>query len=138
MKNVVWVFFLVLGVFSCKEKQLTPEEIQPLVGKWRVTAIERADKKEWEYVTQSGQHQFEIRYDGVVLDSKGLSTCCGPLYLTINGKKFSIVPKETVPDNPICALINCVYCETWNMDLQDNVLTISYCNGLARVRYVKI
>lgn len=138
MKNIVWIFFLVLGIFSCKEKHLSPEDIKPLVGKWQATAIERAEKKEWEYITQNGQNHLEIRYDGVILDANGLPMCCSPRYLNLNGKRFSIVPKERVPDNSICALVNCAYCETWNMDLQNDVLTVSHCKGLGRVRYIKI
>ena len=74
MKNILLVF-LFIGFFSCKEKELTPEDIKPLVGKWQITATQPAGSTEWEYVTQSGEHQFEIRYDGVILDANGLHAC---------------------------------------------------------------
>lgn len=137
MRNILLVLFLA-GLFSCKEKQLSPEELQPLVGKWRVTAIQPAGKTEWEFVTQSGQHQFEIRYDGVILGPDGLPICCGPKYLKVNGKVFTIVPKEGLPDNPLCALVNCVGCDTLDMDLQGDVLTTNTCNGSGRSRYERI
>ncbi len=136
MKNIL-LLFLFIGFFSCKEKELTPEDIKPLVGNWRITATQPAGKNEWEYVTQSSQHQFEIRYDGVILDPNGLPACCGPKFLNVNGKRFTIVPKESLPDNPVCALVNCAACETWHMDLKEDVLTISYCNGLGRSRFAK-
>lgn len=137
MKNIVWLLLFV-GLFSCKEKQLTPEDIKPLVGKWRLTAVQPVGKNEWEFVTQSGQHQFEIRYDGVVLYPDGLPMCCGPKYLKVNGKVFTIVPKEGLPNNPLCALVNCVGCETLDMDLQGEVLITGTCNGSGRSQFEKI
>jgi hypothetical protein len=137
MKNSL-LLLLFVSLFSCKEKQLTPEDIKPSVGKWRLTAVQPVGKNEWELVTQSGQHQFEIRYDGVILDATGLPQCCGPKFLKVNGKLFTIEPKESLPNNPLCAFVSCAFCETWEMDLQENILIINYCQGLGRSRYEKI
>lgn len=138
MKSILLLFLLVF-VSSCKEKYLITEDIQPLVGKWRLVAVESVGKNEWQYVTQNKEYEFEIRYDGVVLWPNGLPACCAPNKLDINGKTFKIVPKSRLPENPQCALVNCVYCETWYMDLQDDLLTIRYCNGgVGRARYTKI
>lgn len=136
MKNIL-LLLLFVSSFSCKEKQLTPEELQPLVGKWRLSAVQQ-EGKDWEVVTQSGQHQFEIRYDGVILDSNGLPNCCSPKSLKVNGKLFPIEPKESLPNNPTCALVNCFACETWDIDLQGNTLVLSSCLGANRSRYEKL
>lgn len=138
MKNIL-LLILFIACFSCKDKYLTPEIVQPLVGKWRVVAVEPVGKNEWQYVTQNREYEFEIRYDGVVLWPNGLPACCAPNKLNINGKTFKIEPQSRLPENPQCSLVNCVYCETWYMDLQDDVLTIRYCNGgVGRARYTKI
>jgi hypothetical protein len=136
MKKLILVLFLV-GLFGCKEKQLSPEELQPLVGKWRLSAVQPTGKN-WEYVTQSGQYQFEIRYDGVILDANGLPACCAPKSLKVNGKLFTIEPKESLPNNPLCALVSCAACETWDIDLQNDTLIVSYCEGSGRNRFVRM
>ncbi|NBB18089.1 hypothetical protein GVN20_01870 [Runella sp. CRIBMP] len=137
MKNLLLLVFLV-GMVGCREKALSPEELQPLVGKWRLSAVQPTGKNEWEDVTQSSQYQFEIRYDGVILDQNSLPACCAPKYLSVNGKTFTIVPKESLPNNPQCALVSCLACDTWNMDLQGDKLIVSYCEGSGRNRFVKL
>lgn len=136
MKKLILVLFLV-SLLGCKEKSLSPEELQPLVGKWRLSAVQ-PNGKDWEFVTQSGQHQFEIRYDGVILDSNGLPACCSPKSLKVNGKLFTIEPKESLPNNPQCALVNCIACEIWDIDLQGNTFILSSCLGNNRNRFEKI
>jgi hypothetical protein len=138
MKN-----FLLLLVFvslaGCKERDLSPEEIQPLVGKWRLDAVEPAeDVKRWEIVPPKNAYLFEIRYDGVILDANGLPACCAPKYLKKGKKVFLIEPKEALPQNPQCALVSCLACDTWNMDLQGDTLIVSYCSGSGRNRFVRM
>ncbi|MBB3838621.1 hypothetical protein FHS57_002627 [Runella defluvii] len=139
MKNVGWVFFLVLGVFSCKEKQLTPEEIQPLVGKWKLDAIEPAgDVRKWESVASKDGYVFEIRYDGVILDANGLPACCVPSYLVYQGNKFTIEPKEKLAPNPSCALVLCMACDTWYLELENGQLITNACNSGGRNRFTRL
>ena len=139
MKNVVWVFFLVLGIFSCKEKQLTPEEIQPLVGKWKLDAIEQAgDAKKWESITSKDGYVFEIRYDGVILDANGLPACCVPSYLVYQGNKFTIEPKAKLAPNPSCALVFCNACDTWYLEIENGQLITNLCNSGGRNRFTRL
>lgn len=139
MKNVVWIFFLVLGIFSCKEKQLTPEEIQPLVGKWKLDAIEPAgDTKKWESVASKDGYIFEIRYDGVILDANGLPACCVPSYLIYQGNKFTIEPKEKLAPNPTCALVLCLACDTWYLEIENGQLITNACNSGGRNRFTRM
>lgn len=139
MKNVVWIFFLVLGIFSCKEKQLTPEKIQPWVGRWKLNAIEPAgDVKKWEPVASKDGYVFEIRYDGVILDASSLPACCAPKYLVYQGKKFTIEPKEKLAPNPTCALVLCLACDTWYLELENDQLITNLCNLGGRNRYTRL
>ncbi|HAK76023.1 MAG TPA: hypothetical protein DCR35_14970 [Runella sp.] len=139
MKNVVWIFFLLVGIFSCKEKQLTPEEIQPLVGKWKLDAIEPAgDVKKWEPVASKDGYVFEIRYDGVILDANGLPACCVPSYLVYQGNKFTIEPKEKLAPNPSCALVLCMACDTWYLELENGQLVTNACNSGGRNRFTRL
>ena len=139
MKNVVWIFFLVLGIFSCKEKQLTPEEIQPLVGRWKLNAIEPAgDVKKWEPVASKDGYVFEIRYDGVILDANGLPACCAPKYLMFQGNKFTIEPKDPLATNPMCALVLCFACDTWYLELENGQLITNLCNSGGRNRFTRL
>lgn len=140
MKNVVWIFFLLVGIFSCKEKQLTPEEIQPLVGKWKLDAIEPAgDVKKWEPVASKDGYVFEIRYDGVILDANGLPACCVPSYLVYQGNKFTIEPKEKLAPNPSCALVLCMACDTWYLEIENGqLITNASCNSGGRNRFTRL
>lgn len=137
MKHIVLVLFLAVTV-GCKEKYLAPEDIQPLVGTWRLDAIEPAeDVKRWEIVPLKDAYSFKIRYDGVILDANGLPACCAPNYLKTDNKVFQIEPKEALPQNPQCALVLCLACDTWNMDVQGDTLIVSYCTS-GRNRFVRM
>lgn len=138
MKNLLLLVIFV-SLVGCNEKRLSPEDIQPLVGKWRLDAVENAnDGKGWETVPLKNAYYFEVRYDGVILDANGLPACCAPKYLNMNRKWFTIEPKETLPFNPECIAVSCLACDTWNLDLQGDTLIVSYCEGKGRNRFVRI
>lgn len=137
--KALWTLLFCLLLFSCNEKYLSPEEIQPLVGKWRLEAVEPAgDVKKWETVAPKDGYVFEIRYDGVILDANGLPACCTPKYLVFQEKKFSIEPKEPLASNGMCASVLCVACDTWYLELQDNKLIVNHCNLGGRNRFVRM
>ncbi len=137
IKNLLLLLIFV-SLVGCNEKHLSPEEIQPLVGKWRLDAVEPAEEvKRWETVPLKNAYYLEVRYDGVILDANGLPACCAPKYLKINQKQFTIEPKESLPTNPQCALVLCAACDTWNMDLQGDTLIVTYCEGSGRNRFVR-
>ncbi|AEI47597.1 hypothetical protein [Runella slithyformis] len=138
MRNILLVLFLTV-LFSCREKKLSPEDIQPLVGTWRLEAVEPAEEvNRWEIVPLQNAYYFKVRYDGVILDANGLPTCCAPKYLKTGKKVFLIEPKEAISQNPQCALVLCLACDTWNMDLQGDTLIVSYCEGNGRNRFVRM
>lgn len=129
---------LVLFFAGCKKEKLGPEEIKPLVGRWNLEAVEfKGPIKQWEPLPATQSDAFQIRYDGVVLTKDGLGTCCGPKSLTLNQKVFSIKPKEAIPRNPQCDLIDCLGCETFELELKNDTLIASSCFGSGRRRFVR-
>ncbi|MFN8345455.1 MAG: hypothetical protein U0X91_10650 [Spirosomataceae bacterium] len=138
MKNILLLLFL-MGLFSCKEQHLSPEEIQPLVGRWRLDAIDPSGQgSQWESVPLKNAYYFQVRYDGVILEDNGLPACCAPKYLKLNQKLFTIEPKEALTANPQCALVLCLACDTWNIELTGDTLIVSYCDVKGRNRFVRM
>ncbi|MFN3379164.1 MAG: hypothetical protein ACK41O_06885, partial [Runella zeae] len=66
----------------------------------------------------------------------GLPACCAPSSLLFNGQKFVIEPKESLPQNPRCALVLCMACDTWDMNLQNDTLIVRYCSSAGN-RFVR-
>lgn len=133
-------FFLFLSMVQCRDKNAGPETLQPLVAKWRLATYERVEngKKVWKEVDSQSPSFISFRFDGVVLDSKGLPYCCPPSALNINGKEFKIIPKATIPENPTCAYIDCIGCPTWEIELRDNDFILSLCSIGSRSKYVRV
>ncbi|WP_428655477.1 hypothetical protein [Runella sp.] len=137
--KIVQYFLLFLVTVSCREKTPTPPEtLAPLVGKWRLDAYERTEngKKVWKAVDPQSTSFLSFRFDGVVLDSKGLPSCCAPGSLTINGKEFKIIPQAALPENPSCAYIDCISCATMDIELTGDTFIQHSCFG-SRSRYVR-
>ena len=140
MKAKLLLFFLVTVIlWSCDEKRLAPDEIKPVVGKWVLNAVMQAgDAKPWEPIARKDATVFEIRYDGVILNANGLPACCVPKYLVYQGKKFTIEPKEKLASNPSCALVLCLACDTWYLELENDQLILNQCNSGGRNRYARL
>ena len=140
MKAKGLLFFLVTVIlWSCDEKRLAPDEIKPVVGKWMLNSVKQGgDAKQWELITPKDATVFEIRYDGVVLDADGLPACCAPKYLVYQGKKFTVEPKKKLAPNPSCALVLCLACDTWYLELENGQLITDLCNTGVRSRYTKL
>jgi hypothetical protein len=140
MKKLLLYFLLFLTTVGCREKTLSPEELQPLVDKWRYAAYEKIvnGNKVWQDTDSLSPSFISFRFDGVVLDSQGLPRCCAPSALNINGKKFEIIPKAEVPRNPTCDYIDCIMCSVWSIDLKGDTFFLENCvNGL-RYKYVRV
>lgn len=139
MKYLV-CFLLFLSMVQCRDKNAGPETLQPLVAKWRLAAYERVEngKKVWKEADQQSPSFISFRFDGVVLDGKGLPYCCPPTALNINGKEFKIIPKTAIPENPICAFVDCIGCPTWEIELTDDEFILSLCSIGSRSKYVRV
>ncbi len=133
-------FLLFLSMANCREKNAAPETLQPLVAKWRLVAYERTEngKKVWKEADPQYPSYLSFRFDGVVLDSKGLPYCCAPGALNINGKLFEIKPQANIPDNPTCALIDCIGCPIWDITLTGDEFILNLCGIGSVSKYVRI
>ena len=138
MKYLLY-FLLFLFMANCRDKNVAPEILQPLVGKWRLVAYERVENgsKVWKEVDPHSPSFVFFRFDGVVLDSKELPYCCPPSALNINGKKFEIVPKAVIPENPVCAYVDCIGCATWEIELTGDEFILQLC-GWSKSKYVRV
>lgn len=139
MKYLLYLL-LFLSMAQCRDKNVTPEILQPLVAKWRLVAYERVEngKKVWKEVDSQSPSFVSFRFDGVVLDSKNLPLCCPPTTLNINGKGFEIIPKLAIPENPVCALVDCIGCATWEITLTGDTFILGDCAITLKREYVRV
>jgi len=139
MKYLLY-FLLFLLMANCRDKNMARETLQPLVAKWRLAAYERVENgtKVWKEADLQSPSFIFFRFDGIVLDSRGLSLCCPPTALNINGKEFKIVPKATVPENPACAYIDCIGCANWEIKLTGDTFILDDCGISLKREYVRV
>ncbi|MPR33739.1 hypothetical protein [Salmonirosea aquatica] len=146
MKRYLYIFLLPLLLLNCKkESEPAPlPAIEEIVGKWRLDAVEKTvnGQKVWEQVSGPVPiftYYLVFRFDGVILGEKGLSWCCSPETLIVNGTSFKIKPKAKVPTNPQCAYVDCISCPSWDLEQRDNELILtSACEFLNyRHRYLR-
>ncbi|WP_221393325.1 hypothetical protein [Dyadobacter sp. NIV53] len=109
-----------------------------VAGTWRLIEIEKGGfgQKIWEVAAVNSAKNLVFREDGAILDSRNLSVCCGPTSLLINGDFFEIKPALAIAVNPLCAVVNCTSCPTWEIEWNKNQLIISYCDG-TREKYAR-
>ncbi|RDB05115.1 hypothetical protein DVG78_14630 [Runella aurantiaca] len=125
---------------QCRDKNVAPETLQPLVGKWRLVAYERIENgnKVWKEADPQSPSFLFFRFDGVVLDSKELPLCCPPNALNINGKEFTIIPKSALPENPTCAYVDCIGCALWEIKLTEDTFILDDCGISLKREYVRV
>ncbi len=137
MKQLLLLIAVLLMCISCKKDAPEPDpEVAWLVGNWQEIAREQTvdGELQWEAVQQGAFLTF--RFDGVLLNEKGLPACCGPTAFNINGVDYPIVPKAKIEENPACSLVDCFPCATWDLEQNGNELILSPCLG-PRTKYVK-
>ena len=137
-----YLLYLLLFLFmaNCRDKNVAPETLQPLVGKWRLVAYERMENgtKVWKEADPQSTLFVSFRFDGVVLDSKELTYCCPPSALNINGKEVKIIHKTALPENPTCAFIDCMGCPTWEIKLTGDTFILDSCFNSLKSKYVRV
>jgi len=145
MKLIIISVILSAILFGCKKSNPSSHDPDPaikmIVGKWKRVAYEKTvnGKKTWEEVDKDSQYNFMIfRYDGVILDSNGLPSCCAPAQYYVNGVVFKVVPKSEVPVNPSCAFVDCVGCASWNIEQTGNELILELCLNFPRSKFVRV
>lgn len=141
MKHIPVLFLLSILLFQCKkDKTEDPDpRIAKIVGKWRFDAreVEENGKKTWQLQSGVTSNYIIIRSDGVMLDADGLRLCCSPIAYNLNGAHFQIIPKTDVPYNPTCVSVDCVGCDTLQLDQIGNELVITSCLDERRTKYVR-
>jgi hypothetical protein len=141
MREILFLLVILMIFSACKKDGPDPApEIESIVGKWRLKALEKTEdgQKIWEEINIGAEPSYiSFRFDGVLLDHKGLPFCCQPDSLTLNGNPFKIVPKAKLPDNPVCSVINCATCPNWEIQQNGNEITIASCLNFVGRKYEK-
>lgn len=140
MKQLSFTLLMLFFLVACKEDSPKPEPaIQGIVGTWKHIAYERVVDGEKKWVPVDGEpYYMTFRSDGLILNAAGLPACCAPNAYYVNGELFQVTPKTTPPVNPQCALVDCVGCETWNIEQTANELIVTLCEPVAtRSKYVR-
>ena len=83
---------------GCKKDRPDPA-IESIVGKWHLDAYEKLvnGDKVWEKAKDNPPGYLSFRFDGIMLDSKDLPSCCAPAGYNLNGTFFKIKPKASLP-----------------------------------------
>ncbi|MCF2488496.1 hypothetical protein [Dyadobacter sp. CY347] len=109
-------------------------------GKWILTAVEKnaidGTKNVWEAIVPGKADTLIFRSDGVILDTDGKPRCCAPGTLIINGNVMPVKPQVALPPNPLCAVVNCISCPSWEIELSGSEMIVTPCNN-QRLKYVR-
>ena len=141
MKKMLFALMISLVLISCKKDDPEPEpEIAAIAHRWKLTAYEKIvdGKKIW--VPIDGEPDYiSFRFDGLILDSNGLPPCCSPRAYYLNGVLFEVKPKAEVPTNSYCISVDCIGCDTWDIEQTGNELIISLCEPFTdrRSKYIR-
>jgi hypothetical protein len=140
MKKLLFALMISLILVACKKNNREPEpEIAAIVNTWKQTAYEKTVNGAKIWVPVDGEpHYISFRFDGLILDSKGLPLCCAPKAYYVNGVLFKVQPKAEVPFNEQCALVDCIGCGAWDIEQTGNELILSYCEPIkTRSKYIR-
>ena len=146
MKRLLYITLSMLVFLACKKDSMdagiqSMGNFMSIQGKWYLSAIERTSidnaQRTWEPAAAANVDTLMFRTDGVMLDSSGQPACCAPGKLIINGNLLEVKPQTALPPNPLCALVNCPSCSSWDIEYLDNEMIITPCNNNPRRKYVR-
>lgn len=140
MKKLIPLFLLLFSLSDCKKKDPEPDPVlKGIVGGWRLIGFEKTvnNEKVWEPVDMDKQTVFSFRFDGVMLDKDGLPYCCASSNYVVNGTPYKVVAKAKIPENPICATVNCAACDTLKIQQRGNEMITANCFNPGRSKYTR-
>jgi len=141
MKKLLFALMISLVLVACKKDYPDPEpEIAGIVHRWKRIAYENTVNGEKVWVPIDGEPDYiSFRFDGLILGSDGLPPCCAPKAYYLNGVLFEVKPKAEVPVNMQCISVDCIGCDTWDIEQTENELTISLCEPFTarRSKYIR-
>ena len=143
MKRLLYIPFCIALLLSCKKDTmdvLSAASFQTIQGKWYLTAIEKnaidGRTNFWEPIDPAKADTLIFRSDGVILETDGKPACCAPGTLIINGSVKAVKPETALPANPLCTLVNCGNCPSWDIQMSDREMIIKPCNN-PKLKYVR-
>ncbi|MCF2516904.1 hypothetical protein [Dyadobacter sp. CY351] len=143
MKQLLYIPFCIALLLSCKKdtmEAMNAPELLSVQGKWYLTAVEKnaidGRNKVWEPIDLAKADTLIFRSDGVMLDTDGKPRCCAPGMLIINDQVMPVKPQVALPPNPLCVLVNCVNCPSWDIELSGPEMIVTPCNN-QRLKYVR-
>jgi hypothetical protein len=113
-------------------------DTESVAGTWHLSEKEMGSfgKKYWIDAQGTSKDIRVILPDGSILDADSLMICCAPTSLLINKRLVELKPNPSLTVNPLCALMECVSCPTWDLEWAGNQLVITYCDG-TRLKYLR-
>ncbi len=141
MLRQLFNFLFLLLLFSCKKEAIdvpVNDYMHSISGQWNLSQREKGTygKKYWEDARATSKDHLIFLESGTIVDLDSLPVCCQPNYLQINKVTIEIKPSPQVAPNPVCALVQCIGCTTWDLEWAKNMLIITYCDG-TRLKYIK-
>lgn len=140
LRQLSILLFLFLTLSCQKDSMDVPSDAlaESVAGVWHLSEKEAGSfgKKYWEDAKATPKDHRIILGNGSVLDTDSLSVCCAPTSLLINKNLIEVKPNPSLTVNPLCALIECVSCPTWDLEWTGNQLIITYCDG-TRLKYLR-
>lgn len=143
MKRLLYIPFCIMLMLSCKKDSmdtLSAADFLSIQGKWYLSATEKnainGTKNVWEPIEPSKADTLVFRSDGIILDPDGKPACCAPGILIINGVVMDVKPQIALPANPLCALVNCGNCPSWEIQLSGSEMIVKPCNN-PRLKFVR-
>jgi len=111
---------------------------ESVAGLWHLSEKEAGSfgKKYWIDAQATSKDSRIILRDGSILGEDSLTVCCAPTSLFINKRLIEVKPNPTLTTNPLCTLIECISCPTWDLEWAGNQLIITYCDG-TRLKYLR-
>lgn len=136
--SIFIILFLIISCEKDSEKLTQDSALESIAGTWYLSEKETGSygQKYWTDAQASQKDHRIILNDGSILDLDSLVVCCPPSALVINKSYVELAKNGQFAANPMCALVSCETCPSWELTWTGHTMVITYCNG-TRLKYVK-